>query len=121
MKRLIALALLLEGFASGVRAVSLPTLVLIYPLPTVAVLLLRAVVGVVQFTSGWMIWQVRPFGATLGALSLLASALLLVFEIGLGLSANSVFHSYRWPVVAGYALYALAAAWVLRPRNLPSN
>ena len=116
MRKLVALALLLEGFASGVRAASLPTLVMIYPFPTVAVLLLRLAVGVVQFTSGWMIWQARPFASALGALSLLASAVLLVFEVGFGFSANSVFHSYRWPLVIGYGVYALAGAWILRPR-----
>lgn len=116
MRKLIALTLLLEGFASGVRAASLPTLVMIYPLPTVALMFVRLAVGVVQFTSGWMIWQARPFGATLGALSLLASGLLLVFELGLGFSPSSVFHSYRWPLVVGYASYALVGAWILRPR-----
>jgi hypothetical protein len=63
-----------------------------------------------------MIWQRRPFGPRLGALALVISALLLVLEVGFGLSASSIFHSYRWPFVTGYATYALAGAWILRPR-----
>ena len=109
---------MLEGLGSGVRFTQVVPLFAAYRPLTIGMLVLRALVGVLQFAGGWTLNGRRPVGRAIARSSLVASAVLTTLELGFRLAPTSLFPSYRWPVVAIYWLYALAGVWILRePRN----
>lgn len=79
----------------------------------IAMISARACVAILQGSAGVMLAERRPLGYPLGQVALVASAALRVLELGARLSPSSVFPSYRWPVVLGYALYAAAVYHLL--------
>ena len=110
---ILAALLMLEGLASGFRFARFVPILAIYPPSTAILLVARAMIGALAFASGWMLWQRRPFGSRLAGIALLASAVFMTFEVGFRLVPTSLFPSYRWPAVALYWAYALAATTYL--------
>jgi len=82
----------------------------------VALILLaaRAVTAMAQFVAGWWLQRELPPARTLATAALAASALLLVFELGLRLAPTSVVPGWEWVYVTAYAVYAGVAIWILR-------
>ena len=60
-------------------------------------------------------------GRRAGRWSLIASALLTPLEIGWRLVPTNTDPTYRWALVAGYWVYAMAAWRVLAPVNQSSE
>jgi hypothetical protein len=113
----VAILLMLEGLASGIRLTRFVPILAIYSWSTAAFLAVRGAVGVLEFASGLMIVQRRRVGLTLGCASLLLSAALATAEIGFGLVPTSIFPTYRWPLVFGYWIYALIGVGILGSRS----
>jgi hypothetical protein len=102
-----------EGLATGLRSTQFIPVLVVYSGFTVAMLVMRAFVGVLQFASGWMLVQDGPFGRKCGRTALVVSAVLTTLELGFRLAPTSVFPSYRWPLVGAYWVYAMAGLWIL--------
>lgn len=87
----------------------------IYDAEVFVVVGLRAVVTAFQAAAAWALWRRLPPGPLFGRWALAASAVLLVFELGLRLSPSSITPGLRWPSVIAYGLYAVLSIVVLRP------
>jgi len=113
---LIAALLALEGLSTGVATVSrVPTLP-VYPALTVALILARAGVGVLQFGSAWMLLSNHDAGRGFARAVLLASACLVTLELGLDLAPSSLFPAYHRAAVVAYWIYTVIAVTSLRTR-----
>lgn len=75
---------------------------------------LRAAVTALQASAAWQLWGRLPAGRSFGPASLLASAILLMFELGARLAPSSLPPGQRGIVIAGYTAYAVAVSWILR-------
>ncbi len=75
---------------------------------------LRAAVTALQTSAAWMLWQRLPAGPRFGQAAFVSSAVLMYLELGLRLSPSSVTPGLRWPLVVGYAIYALVVVVLLR-------
>lgn len=118
---MVASLLVLEGLSTGVATVTRLPSALIYPAATLVMLGLRALVGVVQFAGGWMLLRGQPPGVFFSRIALLSSAALLTLELGFDLAPGSLFHSWRWPVVIAYWVYAVVMLALLGARTSPSR
>jgi hypothetical protein len=67
--------------------------------------------------SGWGLASRNASAPTLARWALGLSAALLALEIGFHLSPSNLDPTYRWPLVWAYAVYALVAIFVLRPKS----
>jgi len=81
-----------------------------YDFVAITLIVLRGLVGAWQFVSGWLLANRRPQGLVMAPWVLLASAALMVFEVGLNLAPTDIYYWLRWQVTGGYALYAIGAA-----------
>ena len=108
-----AFLLVVEGLSTGVTAVQRTPWIGIYSVAMTGVFALRVLVGVLQFTAGFLIFRRRAPGGALGQFALLASALLVTLEFGANLAPHNLFPTYIWPVVAGYWVYAFAGVWAM--------
>lgn len=73
---------------------------------TLAIVLARVVVGVLQFAGGWMLVKERPPGFLFARVAAACSAVLFVLEVGLRLGPSNLDPSFRWLAVAAYGVYA---------------
>jgi hypothetical protein len=113
---LIAALLALEGFSTGVATVSRVQTLAVYPAPTVALILARAAVGIVQFGCAWMLVSNHEAGRAFARAVFLASACLVTLELGFDLAPSSLFPAYHRAAVAAYWVYTAVAVMSLRPR-----
>ena len=111
---LFGILLCAEALLTGTWVASHLTTAAVYPWATVAIILVRGLVGAVQFAAGWMLMGRHSAGVLFGQWAFGTSAVLLVLELGAGLSPSSLFPTFRVPVIVGYAAYALVAIAVLR-------
>ena len=117
---LVALLLIAESLLTVIWCARLVPELVVYPW-TVAVLAgVRALVAALQFAAGMMVLRDHPAGRGFARVAFAASAVLLAVELGGNLTPSNVFPSYRWPLVAGYGVYALCAIW-LAGRTGPSH
>ena len=79
----------------------------------VALMMARGLVGAAQLTSGLFLFGRRPAAATIARSALLVSAVLMTLEVGERLAPSDLEPGLRWPVVVGYWVYAISAAWLL--------
>jgi hypothetical protein len=113
---LIAVLLVAEGLSTGVSGVTRIQSIAIYPAVTVALIVVRMFVGVLQFAAGWMLLGRSEPGRLFARVALVASACLLTLELGFDLAPTNVFHTYHWPIVAAYWAYVVIAAALLRSK-----
>ena len=106
MTNLIAVPLLLEGALTVIWVTRLLSTLAVYGGLTLALIGVRGLVGAMQLTSGVWLLSNRLAAPTLAAASLVASALLLVVEVGLRQSPSNLDPTFRWQFVIAYALYA---------------
>lgn len=110
----VAIALLYEGLAGARRVSRIVVFFALYDATVFLMAGLRAVVIALQVAAVVMLFGRRPAGAAFGASALWSSAVLILLEIGLGLSPSSVPPGQRWPMVILYWGYAALASWLLR-------
>ncbi len=84
---------------------------------SVAVIVVRGVIGALQLVSGWGLASRNASAPALARWALGISAALLALEIGFHLSPSNLDPTYRWPLVWAYAAYALVAIVILRPKS----
>lgn len=70
------------------------------------ILAMRALVATLQFTSAGMLARSAPPAVAFASIAVLASAALMVAEVGFGLAPSSIPSWLRIQVVIGYAVYA---------------
>jgi len=83
---------------------------------TSMLILLRAAISVAQVASFILLARQSSAGRRWGRFSLLASALLIVPELGGRLAPTNTDPTYRWHFVAAYWIYAAVGWMVLRER-----
>src|SRR5438552_3312803 len=86
---------------------------------TVALVCVRAAISSVELVSGVLLRLGRISAPVLARAALLASASLMPFEVGFRLVPTNLDPTYRWWIVAAYAVYAGRAIWYLRQQSLP--
>ena len=114
LTRLLASFLLAESLFGAVRVAGLLSTLGGHDVIAVVLILLRGLLGALQFIAGWLLATHRPQGYALAQGAFLAGAILTPFDVGLGLAPTSVYPWYRWHVTAAYCVFALAAARFLR-------
>lgn len=79
----------------------------------VTLIVLRGLLGPLQFIGGWLLASRRPQGFVLSRWAFVCAALITPFDVGMGLAPTSVYPWLRWQVTIGYCIYAIAAALYL--------
>jgi hypothetical protein len=74
----------------------------------IAVILLRGVVGALQFTAGWLLAARRPAGTFVARLAVVSAALWILIAVGFNRAPTDVYEWFRWQATAAYGLYAAA-------------
>ena len=91
----------------------LPSIVFLGPLAW-ALASTRLVLTVLEFTAVTFLLNHREAGRALARTVLLASACLVVAEVGLRLAPTNLDPTFKWWFVGAYWAYALLAQWMLR-------
>jgi hypothetical protein len=115
--RLVAYLLIAEGLLGALWLANLVPVIAAHGPVTIALIVARGLVAAAQLMSGWLLIRRRPPGAPIARGALLASAALVILEIGLRLAPSNLDPTFRWPVVAAYGAYAMALRWSLRPEG----
>jgi len=115
--RLLAFLLIAEGVSTLFWLVMLLPSLGWRDRASVAVIVLRGLIGALQLVSGWGLASRTASAPALARFALGISAALLVIEIGFRVSPSNLDPTYRWPLVLAYAVYALVAIFVLRPKS----
>ena len=111
--RAIAFLLIAESLFGALRLSGLLAQLGIYDALTIALILVRGALGVLQFTGGWLLATHRPAGVMFARWALAGGAVLTFFDVGLQLAPTSIYHWYRWHVTVAYGVYAVVAIWCL--------
>jgi hypothetical protein len=111
--------LFLEGVRSGLWIAALLPSLGVRDRTTVVLVCLRAAVSAIQMVSGVLLRLGRMSAPALARAALLASAVLMPLELGLRLVPTNMDPTYRWWLVAAYAVYAGSAIWYLGRARLP--
>ncbi len=111
--RLIGFLLVAEGVSTVVWLTQLLPTLSWRTGSSVALVVVRAIAGAMQVTSGWWLSTHRPAAVALARAALMLSAVLTTLELGARLAPSNLDPTFRWPLVAAYWMYALAAAWFL--------
>jgi len=112
--RLLATCLIAESMFGALRVAGLVPRLGAYDAVAVALILARAVLGPLQFVSGWLLATRRPQGFALAPWAFLTSAAITPFDVGLGLAPTDVYAWLRWQVTAAYVVYAVGAAAMVK-------
>lgn len=113
MRVLPALALLIEGALTVMWVTGLLSTLAVYRGPTLALIALRGLTGALQLTSGWWLLAGRLSAPALATVSVIASAVLTVVEVGFRQSPSNLDPTFRWPFVAVYGAYGALMVWLL--------
>jgi len=116
--RVVRALLLLEALSGGLWIARLLPGLPARAGVTSMLVLLRAAISVAQLASFILLLRQNSAGLRWGRFSLLASALLIIPEIGWRLAPTNTDPTYRWHFVAVYWIYAAVGWMVLRePRS----
>jgi hypothetical protein len=105
--------LLVEGLSSAVRVAGLVGGLGGHDAVAVLLVFLRLLVGMMQFTGGWLLAARRPPGDLVARLAFPASAVLTTLETGLRLAPTNADPTYRWLTVGIYWIYAAGMMWLV--------
>src|SRR5262245_17673538 len=111
---LIALLLIIEGLSTGLWIAKVVPILDSFGLTAIVLVVLRALIGAMQLMGGVFILGGRRTAVGLSQTALFVSASLTTLEIGARLTPNNLIPSLRWPLVAGYWVYAAGAAAYLQ-------
>src|SRR5436190_24103729 len=84
--RLVAFALIAESMFGALRMATLISQLGTYDWVAVALILLRGMLGALQFAGGWLLASRRPQGFVLSSWAFAAAALITPFDVGMGLA-----------------------------------
>jgi hypothetical protein len=124
MRAIVGLTLVAESALTALWLTGLLPTLAVYDGLTLALIVLRVIVALVEFAAGVMLLRRQAPGPLFARGALLVSAPLLTAEIGFRLTPSNLFPDYRWPVVAAYWVYAVVALLAVsldRQHNLPNN
>jgi len=114
LRKLLAILLLGEALRNALWLTALLPSMVWRDFETVVLVAVRAAVSAVEIVGGVLLLENRQRGAALARIALPVSAVLVTLEIGWRLSPSDVDPTFRWWIVAGYWLYAIAASVWLR-------
>jgi hypothetical protein len=114
LARLLAFLLIAESMLGGLRIAGLLPQLAGHDAVAIILILLRGLLGALQFAGGWMIATRRPTGPAIAQWAFLGGAILTPFDVGLGLAPTPIYAWLRWQVTAAYCVYAVGAAVFLR-------
>jgi len=117
--RLLAFALIAEAMFGALRTAGLISQLGVYDPVAVALIILRGLLGALQFVGGWLLASRRPQGFGLSRWAFAAAAIVTLFDVGMGLAPTSIYPWLRRQVTIGYAVYAIAAIVFLRFEEKP--
>jgi len=112
--RLLAFALIAESLFGGLRVAELISQLGGYDGVAVTLIVLRGLLGALQFMGGWLLASRRPQGLSIAGWAFAGAALITPFDVGMGLAPTSVYPWLRWQVTIAYDVYAVAALIYLR-------
>ena len=112
--RLVAFGLIAESMFGALRMATLISKLGTYDSVAVTLILLRGLLGALQFAGGWLLASRRLQGFVLSQWAFAAAAILTPFDVGMGLAPTDVYRWLRWQVTIGYEVYALVAIVVIR-------
>jgi hypothetical protein len=112
--RVLALLLIAEGVWTLVWLTQLLSSLGWRDKSSVALILVRGVVGALELAIGSGVSSRRASAMSLARWVLPFSAVLLTIELGANMTPTSLDPTYRWPVVIAYWLYVTAVVWFLR-------
>ena len=115
--RLLAFALIAEAMFGGLRTAELISRLGAYDAIAVTLIVLRGLLGALQFVGGWLLANRRPQGFGLSQWAFAGAALITPFDVGLGLAPTSIYPWLRWQVTFAYDVYAIAALLFLRSQR----
>jgi hypothetical protein len=115
--RLLASCLIAESMFGALRVAGLVPRLGAYDAVAVALILARALIGPLQFVSGWLLATRRPQGFALAPWAFVTSAALTPFDVGMGLAPTDIYPWLRWQVTLAYLIYAIGAAAIVRRRT----
>lgn len=107
---MVALLLALEALNSLLWASRILSAAPAYDLLVLCLVGVRVVVSAMQGASAWMLVTHALPAVPVARMAFGASAVLLVFEVGMRLSPSSLPPGVRGPVVVAYVLYAASCA-----------
>lgn len=113
MRLVPSILLILEGLASGVWVAGLLSALPGHSAFTIVLILIRGLVGAVQFMSGWLLLTGRLPAVVLAQGALLAGGVMATLETGFRLVPTNGDPTYRWVLVGTYWLYALGMSWYI--------
>lgn len=80
----------------------------------IAVILARAVVGALQLTGAWLLFERRDAAVPIARVAVLGSVIVTTVGIGWRLAPTNLDPALRWYFVGAYWVYALALLSVIR-------
>jgi hypothetical protein len=118
LANLLAVLLIVEAFGTAHAVTQILPNVGVYRWWTLLLIGARILVAGVQFVAAMKLWRDDAFGLPIARAAVLASAILLTFEIGWRLSPTNSDPTFRWWFVGGYWAYAaLVVAFLARPKR----
>ena len=100
--------MIIESIFNALYVAGLLRALAIYDAVAILLILARGLTGALQFTGGWTLMTRRPGAAFLARLALIVAAVLTTLDVGFNLAPTSVYPWWRWQVVIGYWIYAVA-------------
>jgi len=79
----------------------------------VVLILLRGVIGALQFTAGWMLAARRPPGVVLAQWAVVSSAVWVLLAVGFNLAPTAIYPWWRSQAASAYGLYAVVMLVIL--------
>ena len=83
----------------------------------VVLILLRGVIGALQFMAGWMLAARRPPGVVLAQWAVVGSAVWVLLAVGFNLAPTDIYPWWRWQAASAYGLYAVVMLVILDRRS----
>jgi len=120
IRRAVAFLLIAESLLTAARMASMLSVLAVYDGVALLLIVLRALLAPLQFAGGWFVASRRPQGPPLARAALVLSAVLTVFDVGLGLAPAPVYPWWRWQAALVYAIYASIGVSVMRRADAPS-
>jgi len=106
LANLLALLLIVEAFGTAHALAQILPNFATYRGWTLPLLAARVIVAAVQFAAAMKLWREDATGLAFARAAVLASAILLTFEIGWRMSPTNSDPTFRWWFVGGYWVYA---------------